>query len=240
MIRLHRRDRLWFAIVSILAAIAILAPELAPGARIGIIGLYAIISGLVLFDFNAASAVRRSIPKAEKPRGTAQAREALNRAASSGGGDWVGLSLEDIGLIASIRDEDGLTFERTRTISNQFDGVRPYIQIQVGAAMAERRARLRYELTDPTGEAQFVHEENAYLRLGENTLHPDQHMPMGAIPAGQMGQWDIKVYVDGRLIGLLGFTASPTDDERLGRLSDRRDRPASFEDLLRQGRGDRD
>jgi len=240
MIRLHRRDRIWFAIVSLLAAIAILSPEIALGARIGIIGLYAIIAGLVLFDFDALTALRRSVPRAEKPRGTPQAREALNRASSSGGGDWVGLALEDIGLIASIRDEDGLTFERTRNINNQFDGARPYVKIQVGASMAERRARLRYELTDPTGEARFVHEENAYLRLGENTLHPDQHLPLGDLPASQMGQWDIKVYVDGRLIGLLGFNAAPTDDERLGRLSDRRDRPTSFEDLLRQGRGDRD
>lgn len=240
MIRLRRRDRIWFTIISLLAAIAILAPELALGARIGIIALYGIIAGMVLFDFDATSAIRQQIPKAEKPHGTAQAREALNRAASSGGGDWVGLTLEDIGLIASVRTEEGLTFQRTRNITNDYDGARPYIQVQVGAAMAERRARLRYELIDPTGEAQFVHEDNTYLRLGENTLHPDQHLPLGTLPAAQMGQWDIKVYVDGRLMGILGFAAAPTDDERLGRLSERRDRPASFEDLLRQGRGDRD
>jgi hypothetical protein len=240
MIRLRRRDRLWFFIISLLAAIAILAPELALGARIGIIGLYAIIAGMVLFDYDAVKVIRQQMPKTEKPQGSAQAREALNRAASGGGGDWVGLALEDIGLIASVRTEEGLTFQRTRSISNNFDGARPYIQVQVGASMAERRARLRYELIDPTGEARFVHEENAYLRLGENTLHPDQHMPLGDMSAAQMGQWDIKVYVDGRLMGILGFTAAPTDDERLGRLSNRRDRPASFEDLLRQGRGDRD
>lgn len=240
MIRLRRRDRFWFFIVSLLAAIAVLAPEVAVGARIGIIGLYGIIAGLVLFDFNPTRAIREQKPKAEKPTGTTQAREALNRAASSGGGDWVGLTLEDIGLIASVRSEDGLTFQRTRTISNDYDGARPYIQVQVGPAMAERRARLRFELIDPTGETRFVYEDNMYMRLGENTLHPDQHMPLGMMPANQMGQWDIKVYVDGRLMGILGFNAAPTDDERLGRLSDRRDRPASFEDLLRQGRGDRD
>lgn len=240
MIRLRRRDRIWFTIVSLLAAIAVLAPELAIGARIGIIGLYAIIAGLVLFDFDATRLIRQQIPSPEKSRSTPQAQEALNRAASSGGGDWVGLTLDDIGLIASVRTEDGLTFQRTRNITNDFDGARPYIQLHVGAAMAERRARVRYELIDPTGETQFVHEDNAYLRLGDNTLHPDQHMPLGDLPAGQMGKWDIKVYLDGRLMGILGFTAAPTDDERLGRLSDRRDRPASFEDLLRQGRGDRD
>lgn len=238
MIRVRRRDRLWLTIVSILTALAIFATSIPLMLKFGIFALFLVMVGLVVFDFDAMGALRSRV--AERPRGTAQAREALERATNSGGGDWVGLSLDDIGLIASLETEDGLTYERTRTITNEFDGVRPYVQLNAGPGMAERRARIRYELLDPSGESRFVYEDNAYLRLGENTLHPDQHLPLGELTSSQMGKWDIRVHVDGRLIGMLSFTATPTDGERLGRLGDRRDRPTSFEDLLRQGRGDRE
>lgn len=237
MIRVRRRDRLWLTLVSVLAALAIFATEVATSVKIGILGLFVIMVAVAVFDIDALGTVRRQVMQ-ERPRGTAQAREALNRAMNSGGGDWVGLWLEDFGFIASVRDEEGLTFERTRAVNNAYDGVRPYVQLMAGEGMAERRVRVRYELVDATGEVRFIQEDNAYLRSGVNTLHPDQHLPLGDIPPSQMGQWDARVYVDGRLIGVLGLTIGPTDDERLGRLG-RRDRPSSFEELLRQERGDR-
>jgi hypothetical protein len=239
MIRVRRRDRLWLTLVSALAALAIFAAEVATSVKIGILGLFVIMVAVSIFDISALSTVRRRVTQ-DRPRGTAQAREALNRAMNSGGGDWVGLWLEDIGFIASVRDEDSLTFERTRAVNNAYDGVRPYVQLMAGEGMAERRVRVRYELVDASGEVRFIQEDNAYLRSGVNTLHPDQHLPLGDIPAGQMGQWDARVYVDGRLIGVLGLTIGPTDEERLGRLGGRRDRPSSFEELLRQKRSDRD
>jgi hypothetical protein len=240
MIRVRRRDRLWLVLVSILASLAIFASSVALSVKIGVGLLFGLMVLLAVVDTESLTRLRRRVVT-EKPTGTAQAREALQRASAVGGGDWVGLTLEDIGLIASLQSEDGLTFERTRTLDNDYDGVRPYVQLQVGVGMAERRARVRYELLDPSGEVRFVHEDNTFLRAGANTLHPDQHMPLaGAVPAGQMGQWDARVYIDGRLVGVIGFSVSPTTDERLGRLGGaRRAGPSSFEDLLRQGRNDR-
>ncbi len=235
--RIKQRDQIWLAIIGVLTAIAFFA---APNAdlvlRLGALAAFAAAVGLVIARPSLAQIRQQISAAAARPGGTKAAQEAVQRAVARGEVPPVDLELSDIGLIASESSQDGMTFRRTREVSNADDGVRPYIQLKAGALNAERRALVRYELIDPTGETAFVYEEKIYLQLGDNTLHPDQHLPLaGALTPEKLGRWDLHAFVDGRLVGMLTFTVTPTDDERLARLSAQRAQPDSFEDLLRRG-----
>jgi hypothetical protein len=237
--RIKQRDQIWLVIIGILSTIAFLAatPEVALVIRAAAVAAFVAAVGIVIAR-PSLEQIRQQISTAAaaRPNGSKAAQEAVQRAAARGEVPSVDLELTDIGLIASESGYDGVTFRRTRDVSNDDDGVRPYVQLKVGALNAERRALLRYELIDPTGETAFVHEEKVYLQLGENTLHPDQHLPLaGSLPPDKLGRWDLHTFVDGRLLGMLTFTVTPTDDERVARLSGQRGEPDSFEDLLRRG-----
>ena len=237
--RIKQRDQIWLVIIGILSTIAFLAatPEVALLIRAAAVAAFVAAVGLVIAR-PSLEQIRQQISTAaaSRPNGTKAAQEAVQRAQARGEVPSVDLELTDIGLIASETGYDGVTFRRTRDVSNDDDGVRPYVQLKVGALNAERRALLRYELVDPTGETAFVHEEKVYLQLGENTLHPDQHLPLaGSLPPNKLGRWDLHTFIDGRLMGMLTFTVTPTDEERVARLSAQRGEPDSFEDLLRRG-----
>lgn len=172
-----------------------------------------------------------------RPSGTQAAQEATQRARARGAIPSVGVSLADVGLIVSETASDGVTFRRTREVDHDDDGVRPYVQLNADGYGAERRAVIRYELIDPTGEPAFVHEDAVYLQLGENILYPQRHLPLaGRLDTRQLGRWDLHVYLDGELIGMLNFAVTPSDEERRSRLTSRAEPGAtSFEDLLRRG-----
>lgn len=237
--RIKQRDQIWLMMMGILSAIAFLAatPEVNLLIRAAVIAAFVAAVGLVIAR-PSLEQIRQQIATStvSRPSGTKAAQEAIRRAQARGEEPPLDLALNDIGLIASETSFDGLSFRRTRDVSNDDDGVRPYVQLIVGASNAERRALMRYELVDPTGQIAFVHEEKVYLQLGENTLHPDQHLPLaGSLPPDKLGRWDMHAYIDGRLLGMITFTVTPTDDERVARLSAQRSEPDSFEDLLRRG-----
>lgn len=238
--RIKQRDQIWLVLIGILSTIAFLAatPEVALIIRAAAVAAFVAAVGLVVAR-PSLEQIRQQISTAAastRPSGSKAAQEAVQRALARGEVPSVDLELADIGLIASESGYDGVTFRRTRDVSNDDDGVRPYVQLKVGALNAERRALVRYELIDPTGETAFVHEEKVYLQLGENTLHPDQHLPLaGSLTPDKLGRWDLHTFVDGRLLGMLTFTVTPTDEERVARLSAQRGEPDSFEDLLRRG-----
>lgn len=241
--RIKRRDQLWLAIIGVLATIAFLGanPSVEFVVRAAALLAFAAALGLVVARPSFEQMRNRVASATARPAGTPAAQEAVQRARARGEVPSVDIELSDIGLIASETSEDGVTFRRTREVSNADDGVRPYVQLKAGTLNAERRALLRYELVDPTGEVAFVHEEKVYLQLGENTLHPDQHLALaGSLPPNKLGRWDLHTFLDGRMLGMLTFTVTPTDDERRARLSGQRDNPASFEDLLRRGESRKD
>jgi len=115
---------------------------------------------------------------------------------------------------------DGLAMRRTRNISKDDDGVRPFITLYVHPEEAERQAVIRYEMYNQLGEEQYVHEMKTYLREGELNLLADHHLPLsGNRGIDGSGDWDLRVYVDGNLIGMHNLMLSPSVNERRRRLS---------------------
>jgi hypothetical protein len=109
---------------------------------------------------------------------------------------------------------------RTRNVSKDDDGVRPFITLHVLPEEAERQALIRYEIYNHLGEEQYVHEMKTYLREGELSLLADHHLPLaGNRGVDGNGDWDLRVYVDNNLIGMHNLMLSPSVNERRRRLS---------------------
>jgi hypothetical protein len=177
---------------------------------------------------------------------SSQAREASERARRRSAYTPPGLTLLDIGLISLHSSFDGMVMRRGRSVSLDDRGVRPYITLSVGAAEADRNAIVRFEIIDSNGQTQYVHEMKTYLRDGEINVLADHLLPLAGNEKLRDGEWDLRVLVDGALLGLLSFTALPSIAARQ-RMIDREanaaairlqdeiedDSPVSLHDLLR-------
>ncbi len=229
MIRLKRRNTAWLIAMGLLIGFALLAAPVSAAVQISLLGAFAVavIASMIelgpdresLLDVLHRAPVRRRI--------TPQAREAAERAATRAGYfNRGGIVLLDIGLIAMQTGVDGLAMRRTRNISKDDDGVRPFITLFVDHEEADRQAVVRYEIYNHLGEEQYVHEMKSYLREGELKLLADHHLPLaGNASIGGNGDWDLRVYVDNNLIGMHNLMLSPSVNERRRRLSGEADYP---------------
>ena len=209
--------------MTLLIGFALLAAPVSAAVQLSLIGVLAVAviasmielgperSGL-LEVLNRAPLQRRITP---------QAREASERAAAREGYfNRNGIVMLDIGLIAMQTGVEGLAMRRTRNISKDDDGVRPFITLYVLPEEAERQAVLRYEIYNHLGEEEYVHEMKTYLREGELSLLADHHLPLaGNREIEGNGDWDLRVYVDDNLIGMHNLMLSPSVNERRRRLS---------------------
>ena len=223
MIRLKRRNTAWLIAMGLLIGFALLAAPVSAAVQISLLGAFAVavIASMIelgpdretLLDVLHRAPVRRRI--------TPQAREAAERAASRAGFfNRSGLVLLDIGLIAMQTGVDGLAMRRTRNISKDDDGVRPFITLFVDHEEADRQAVIRYEIYNHLGEEQYVYEMKTYLREGELKLLADHHLPLaGNTSIDGNGDWDLRVFVDNNLIGMHNLMLSPSVNERRRRLS---------------------
>ncbi len=223
MIRLKRRNTAWLIAMGLLIGFALLAAPVSAAVQISLLGAFAVavIASLIelgpdretLLDVLHRAPVRRRI--------TPQAREATERAASRAGYfNRSGIVLLDIGLIAMQTGVDGLAMRRTRNISKDDDGVRPFITLFVDNEEADRQALVRYEIYNHLGEEQFVHEMKTYLREGELELLAEHQLPLaGNTSIDGSGDWDLRVYVDNNLIGMHDLMLAPSVNERRRRLS---------------------
>ncbi len=223
MIRLKRRNTGWLIAMGLLIGFALLAAPVSAAVQISLLGAFAVavIASLIelgpdretLLDVLHRAPVRRRI--------TPQAREAAERAASRAGYfNRSGVVLLDIGLIAMQTGVDGLAMRRTRNISKDDDGVRPFITLYVDNEEADRQALVRYEIYNHLGEEQFVHEMKTYLREGELELLAEHQLPLaGNNSIDGSGDWDLRVYVDNNLIGMHDLMLAPSVNERRRRLS---------------------
>ena len=236
MIRLKRRNTAWLIAMGLLIGFALLAAPVSAAVQISLLGAFAVavIASMIelgperetLLEVLHRAPVRRRI--------TPQAREAAERAASRAGFfNRGGLVLLDIGLIAMQTGVDGLAMRRTRNISKDDDGVRPFITLFVDHEEADRQAVIRYEIYNQLGDEQYVHEMKTYLREGELKLLADHHLPLaGNTSIDGNGDWDLRVYVDNNLIGMHNLMLSPSVNERRRRLSGEDE----FKDTLDQRR----
>lgn len=258
----------WLAILGAMVAVALVSGAFAsaPTAALLVVGLYLAALGL---SFAGARETTRLLRQsrdalsdaANARKMTPNAREATQRARRRGAaGD--GLVLLDIGLITTQGHGDGMTMRRTRAVSLDEDGVRPYVTLQVDPREADRSTIIRFEMLDTSGQSQYIHEQKTFLRDGQMNIIADHHLPLADNPrANTVGDWDLRVSVNGDLLGAQTFTVSPSLEDRFrarpgtqdaqhsaqpGAVSRRRiedvrgegDAPLSLEDLLRSQQQD--
>jgi hypothetical protein len=154
--------------------------------------------------------------------------------------------LSDIGLVVNEKRRDGRWDRRLAESVTMDDGaIQPYIILQVPAESADRLAKVEFELYDQAGRLQFSHTFEHYLRDGRNLILCERHLPLrGNEALGRAGTWDLRVSVDGGLVGIHGFsmgrgTGEPREAlrEESASAADSRtlhadDEPMSLEDLL--------
>ncbi len=243
MIRLKRRNTAWLLAMTLLIGFALLAAPVSAAVQLSLIGVLAvaIIASMIELGPERASLLDALHRAPLQRRITPQAREASERAAARAGYfNRNGIVMLDIGLIAMQTGVEGLAMRRTRNISKDDDGARPFITLYVMPEEAERQALIRYEIYNHLGEEQYVHEMKTYLREGELSLLADHHLPLaGNRGVDGNGDWDLRVYVDNNLIGMHNLMLSPSVNERRRRLSGeaetepaRRSRSRNLEDAV--------
>lgn len=255
--RLRRRNLVWLGILGALLGIVLLSGAATAEVALTLVGLYAVAALATLIEIAPRRLLSQSRASLTMMRMSADAREAVERARRRGGLPDGGLTLLDIGLITSQASPDGMVMRRTRAVSQDDDGVRPFITLHVQPHESDRRALIRFEMIDQNGQVQYVHEMQTYLRDSEMNILADHHLPLFDNPAiTGAGDWDLRVLIDGRLMGAYGFTLSPSIRDRFPHLArsreaaDRRlsgegrvlrgadDGPMSLEELLRRSQTD--
>jgi hypothetical protein len=248
----RRKNLAWLIALGVIVGFGVLAVLTSGVAGAPVIAavLMALYGGAALasvIDINANRMIEQSRSSLSSMRMSADAREASERARRRGGDSFSEVAMTDIGLIASQTSASGLDMRRSRAVSKDDDGVRPFLTLQVAPYAAERQVMIRFEMVDAHGEQQYVHEMRTYLRDGIMNILADHHLPLyGNDDAVQAGEWDLRVLLDDRLVGVYGFTVAPSVGERFGRsrraaapsadpvrrLADD-DTPMNLEDLLR-------
>jgi len=221
MIRLRRRNTAWLAALGILTAVGLLAASGSFAVQFLLLAMFAIatIASTVELGRERETIIDALKRAPIRQRISPQAREATERARSRGGFSNNDLMVLDIGLIAVQSSYEGMAMRRTRSISKDDDGVRPFVTLNVEAAEAERNATIRFEIHNQHGDRQFVHEMRAYLREGELSMMTDHHLPLAGNREIQgAGDWDLRVYIDGNLVALHNFMLGPSMNERQRRL----------------------
>lgn len=259
-LQFRRRNLPWLVVLGAMTGIGLLSGAASPIVAAALAGMYgtAVLGSMLNVSSRRVTELSRSSLTAM--RMSTNAREAFERARRRGGMIDPGLTLLDVGLITVQTGRAGMDLAMTRDVSQDEDGVRPFIQLHVQPVLADREARIRFELIDGNGARQYVHEMRTYLREGEMNLLADQQLPLAKNPKIAAGDWDLRVFVDGSMIGALSFTLIPSLSDRFrqpgtdvqgaaSRLADEitdeesqslpaDDRPMSLEELLRQ-RGNR-
>lgn len=225
MFQYKRRNTIWLGFLLAMTGLAFIAGTVAPGVDLI---LLALIGGALVTSFAMDAGQPRNLinqlsQRANQSLRTSKlsptAKEALTRAQGRGVMINPQLTMIDVGLIASMVGEDGMVMRRTRSISKDENGVRPFVTFQVEPQEADRKAIVRFELIDHQGNSQYVHEMEVYLRDGEFNILADHHLPLsGNDKINGMGDWDLRVQIDGQLVGIHSFTLSPSYEERQQRL----------------------
>jgi hypothetical protein len=251
----RRRNTAWLAITGALVAIVLLSGVASAPVAFTLAALYAAALLASIIQFQPTQLIDRSRSTLKARKMSSDAREASERARRRGGILPAGLTLEDVGLITSQSSREGMVMRRTRAVSKDDDGVRPFLVLNVEPRESERNATIRFEIIDQNGQEQYVYEQKTYLRDGAMNILADHHLPLSGNDHIQgMGDWDLRAYVDGSLVGVLSFNVAPSLEERNERLNRRAssrtslrgeeaeenlvlrdddDAPLSLEDLLR-------
>lgn len=249
--RIRRRNLAWLAILGGMVLMAVLSgAALNPVVTLALLTLYAFAAAASVLDFQPTQLLDRSRSSLTQMRMSAEAREAVERARRRNGGADNALTVLDVGLISSQSNPEGMVMRKSRAISLDDDGARPFITLHVQPERADQQVLLRYEIIDGSGQPRYVHEMKTVLREGEMNILADHHLPLNANAAKlDAGDWDLRVFVDGVLHAAHTFTMTPSLRERYRRFEQARDNlsqpsappaaapqedePLSLEELLR-------
>jgi hypothetical protein len=218
--QLKRRNLAWLGVLGSLVMVALLS-GVNPAVGVALVGIYLAAAGATVVELKPDRLIDRSRSSLTQMRMTAEAREASERARRRGGTAAEGLTLLDVGMITAQSSRDGMTMRRTRSVSLDDDGVRPFITLHVQPELAEQTARFRFEIIDGNGATQYVHEMRTFLRDGEMNILADHQLPLAESAALQSGDWDLRVFVDGKLLGAHMFTVAPSLNDRFRKFEQR-------------------
>lgn len=240
--RIRKRNIAWLSALAALIGVAFLSGTVSAEVMTVLVGVFAVAFLASMLEIQPARwREGMSVSPLTRMRMSSDAREASERARRRLGGFAASnLTLLDIGLISSQASPDGMVMRKSRSISGDDDGVRPFITLHVPPGEADRNTLVRFEIIDQNGEQRYVHEMRTYLRDGEMNILADHHLPLLNNPelARSGGEWDLRISVDSTWIGMLSFTVAPSVFQRereLERLADKpaNESPLSFEELLR-------
>ncbi|MFZ4816942.1 MAG: hypothetical protein ACOYL5_20570 [Phototrophicaceae bacterium] len=242
--RIKRRNLVWLGILAALAGVAIFSQGLLALPSLLLLGALTVAGAISLFDLEPAALMRNVQERAQAGKVTSDAREATERARTRGGLRMSDLQIQDVGLIVLKDGSSGLVMQRSRSLSLEDNSARPYITLQVPSHEADRYATIRFEIQDGYGQTSYVHEQKIYLRDGHMNILAEMQMPLShSTESLEPGDGDLRVSIDGDLVSMLGFTLTPSVQDRWAgrraaeRLTDRppaEDEPISLEELLRQ------
>jgi hypothetical protein len=247
--RIRRRNVAWLTILAALIGVVFLS-------GVASVQVMAVLAGVFIVALLASVLEVRPTALAENVRTSPlrrmrmsnEAREAADRAQRRGDYSPRDMTLIDIGLISAHTSPDGMVMRKSRTVSGDDDGVRPFITLHVEPRAADQHATIRFEIVDHNGDTQYIHEMRTYLRDGEMNILADHQLPLLTNEKiGQGGDWDLRVTVDGALVGILSFGVTPSLYQRERQLSQRSrleeiydnpadskdDEPMSLEELMR-------
>jgi hypothetical protein len=255
MLHYKRRNIAWLTILGSMVGIAVLSATVSANVQVALLGILAVAVVGSLFEFGQQQAFMNALQRARhmQTRVSPQAKEATERARRRGSYIDESTPLVDIGLIATQSGYEGTVMRRARSVSRDDNGVRPFITLNVAPEASDQRVLVRFEILDHEGQEQYIHEMRTYLHDGEMNVLATHHLPLmdnDSIPReGDWGDWDLRVYIDNRLIAMHNFTLGPSVYERhrrpeSGELERRRRLeaqdealPTSLEDLLRSQSG---
>ncbi|MGQ9889282.1 MAG: hypothetical protein ACUVSX_12440 [Aggregatilineales bacterium] len=253
--RFRQRNLPWAAALALLVAIVAVSGAASAEVLAVVAGLAGLGAAASLVELQPVR-LRQAMPPSPlaRMRMSADAREAVDRARRRGSQIYSSLTLMDIGVISAHTTAEGMVMRKSRSVSGDDDGVRPFVTLHVRPEDADRNALVRFEIIDHNGQRQYVHEMKVFLRDGEMNILADHHLPLADNPqlATTGGEWDLRVSIDGMLAGALSFNVSPSlrarerqlaqATRRVGTSSDQsaaEDAPIRLEDLLRGRHSDR-
>ncbi|MCC6615043.1 MAG: hypothetical protein IT320_16320 [Anaerolineae bacterium] len=244
--QIRAKNLSWLAVVAAMTVLAAFAPGTGPTMTAALLGVFGLAAAASLIQFQPGRLVEQSRSSLTALRMSSEAREAVERVRRRGNGLHGSVMLLDVGLITTVSGPEGLVMRRARDLSKDDDGVRPFAVLHVPPEDADRRSIIRFEFIDSDGDVRYVHEMNTYLRDGEMNLLADHQMPLFDNEGVRAGDWDLRVYVDNRLVGAHPFNVSPSLEDRFPRAAQERaarrlhdeereqDTPLRLEDLLRE------
>ena len=208
----QRGTIVWLLIVGLALALTLVAGSLPTLVGAGLLAAYLLLVVAMARNVDVETLIE-ALPSRREPEvePSEVAREAMARARTHPRYDAL-IRLMDIGLIVDEPRPDGLSLRRGRFISLDDDGLRPFAIVNVPEPLANRVGRVRFELRDETGKPQYVYEADKWLQPGENAILPDYRLSIRRNTQGnlQPGAWTVQLEVDGGMLGVHGFSLTPS------------------------------